>query len=237
MMERYILTVGGISSLDYNIYVLDSDDESSTSREYESVQVPGRTGDLHFDSGRYENISRTYKCVCMENAKQNIPAFVAAILSKPGYQRLEDTLNDEYYKIGEFTGNVIPAFARMKDAARFDLIFDCKPQKYLKIGETQKTLSTGSNTIINPTYYASYPVLEITGNGAIGIGSDTVTIAENSETLILDLELGDCYEKVSHGNRNSKVTWTAKPSIASGQNGITVASGMTVKLTPRWWHL
>ena len=236
-MDRYILTVGGISSLDYNIYVLDSDDESSTSREYESVQVPGRTGDLHFDNGRYENISRTYKCVCMSDASRLIPAFVSAILSRPGYKRIEDTLHDEYYKIGEFTGGVTPAFAKGKDAARFDLTFDCKPQKYLKIGEIQRTLATGTNTIDNPTYYASYPLLEITGNGNLGIGSNTITIAGNTETLILDLELGDCYEKTSHGNRNSKVSWTSKPSIKSGQSGITVPSGMTVKLTPRWWFL
>lgn len=236
-MERYILTVGGISSLDYNIYVLDSDDENSTSRERDTVQVPGRNGDLHFDSGRYANITRTYKCVCMENPKQNVSAFVSALLSQTGYQRIEDTLNEEYYKLGDFVGNVSPVFAKTKDAARFDLSFDCKPQKWLKIGERQITLSTGSNTIINPTYYDAYPLLEVTGNGNIGIGSNTVTITGNTETIILDLDLGDAYSKTAHANRNSLVSWTAKPSVKSGQSGITVASGMTAKITPRWWTL
>ena len=237
MMENYILTVGGITSLDYNIFVLDSDDENSTSREYETVQVPGKTGDLHFDNGRYSNITRTYKCVCMDNPRKNIPAFVSAILTLKGYQRIEDTLNDEYYKMGEFTGNVTPAFTKTKDAARFDISFDCKPQKWLKIGEIQRTLSTGSNTIINPTYYDAYPLLEITGNGNIGIGSNTITITGSTDTIILDLDLGDAYSKTAHANRNSLVSWTAKPSVKSGQSGITVASGMTAKITPRWWTL
>jgi len=235
-MENYILTVGGISSLDYGIYVLDSNDEDSTTRDYESVQVDGRSGDLHFDNGRWANVDRTYKCVCMENARQNIPAFVAAIMSNPGYKRLEDTLHYDYYKIGALKGEVVPKFSRMKDAARFDITFDCKPQKYLKIGERQITLS-GTNTIMNPTYFDSSPALEITGNGQIGIGGETITIAGSTETIILDLELGDCYSKASHANKNSCVTWTDKPVLKSGINNITVASGLTVLMTPRWWHL
>ena len=235
-MENHILTVGDVSSLDYGIYVLDSNDEDSTTRDYESVHVDGRSGDLHIDNGRYENVDRTYMCVCMADAKRNIPAFVSAILAKTGYKRLEDTLHEEYYKIGVLKGDVSPKFAKLKDAARFDLTFDCKPQKYLKIGEEQLTLSR-TNEIINPTYFDAMPVLEITGNGQIGMGSNTITISGNTETIILDLELGDCYSKASHANRNSCVTWTAKPMLKSGVNNITVASGMPVRMTPRWWHL
>lgn len=236
MIENYILTVGGVSSLDYGIYVLDSNDENSATRDYESVQVDGRSGNLHFDNGRWENIDRIYKCVCMANAKQSVPAFVSAILSSPGYKRLEDTLHDEYYKVGALKGDVSPEFARTKDAAKFDLVFDCKPQKYLKIGETTLTLSS-TNKIVNPTYFSAEPVLEITGNGQIAIGGETITITGSTETIILDLELGDCYSKASHANKNNCVTWTKKPALASGVNNISVASGMTVLMTPRWWHL
>jgi phage-related protein len=167
-MENYILTVGGISSLDYGIYVLDSNDEDSTTRDYESVQVDGRSGDLHFDNGRWANVDRTYKCVCMENARQNIPAFVAAIMSSPGYKRLEDTLHYDYYKIGVLKGEVVPKFSRMKDAARFDLTFDCKPQKYLKIGERQITLS-GTNTIMNPLILTRRLYLKSQGTVRLGL--------------------------------------------------------------------
>lgn len=236
MIEKFILTVGGVSSVDYDIYALDSNDEESTSREYETVQVPGKNGDLHFDNGRYANIQRTYKCVCMQGAKRNVAAFVSALLAQTGYQRIEDTLNDEYYKMGVFTGNVAPRFSRTKDAARFDITFGCKPQKWLKIGERELTLAS-TDKVINPTYYSASPLLEITGNGQIGINAQTVTIAGSSDVIMLDLELGDAYSKSAHSNRNSCVTWTAKPVLRSGVNNITVASGMTVKLTPRWWFL
>jgi phage-related protein len=230
---------GGISSADYSIYVLDVQDEKSTKRSYESVTVLGKTGDSHFDNGRYENITRVARCVCMEHADFWIEQYIADLLSLTGYQRLEDDMYPEYYKLGAFIGEVSPKYKVHKNAGQFDIAFDCKPQRWLKTGEEQFTISGTSASLYNPTKYSAYPLLEITGNGNIGIGSQTITIANNPSTLMLDCELGDAYAKTGHTNYNQYVTITNAdfPVLEAGTNGITKPSGMTLKITPRWWTL
>jgi phage-related protein len=235
---RDILVVGGVSTSGKGIYVLDSNDETMPERDYEPVSVPGKSGDLHFSNNRYLNKEITYKCVCMGNAKQTVPAICSELLAQSGYVRIEDTLNPEYYKIGEFRGGTVPEFASCKDAARFDLLFDCKPQKWLKSGENEVSVASGG-TLTNPTFYPAYPLLEITGSGAIGIGSRTLTITNNPGTLIFDCDIGDAYSKTAHANYNQYVTQdkAEKYTLESGDTGITLASGMTLKITPRWWFL
>lgn len=235
---RELFKFGDILSSDYHVYVLDVIDDPNTKREYESVSVPGKTGDLHFDNGRYENKNLTIKCACMVNAETEINRFVAALFSKIGYQRIEDSLHPDYYRLGEFTGDVTPSYRLFKSAARFDLVFNCKPQKWLKSGEETLTLST-TNKFLNPTFYSAYPIFEITGNGNLVIGSNTITIANNPGNMILDCELGDAYNKSSHANYNQYITVTGSdfPMLKPGENNITKPSNMTVKMTPRWWTL
>lgn len=233
-----ILTVGGISTADYGVYVLSVNDEDMPDRDYEIVSVPGKSGDVHFDNGRYMNKEIVYKCACMKDAKNQVPALCAAIIAKSGYLRIEDSINSDYYKMGEYAGKTVPNFGTFKRAARFDLAFDCKPQKWLKIGEKQITVGS-TDKIINPTGFPAYPLLEVTGNGVIGIGGRTLTVANNPGVLMFDCEIGDAYSKTAHANYNQYIQQDTEErySLAPGDNNITVASGMTLKLTPRWWFI
>lgn len=234
-----ILTVGGISTADYGVYVLSVNDEDMPERDYEIVSVPGKSGDVHFDNGRYKNKQIIYKCACMKDAKNQVPALCSAIIAKTGYLRIEDSINSEYYKMGEYAGGTAPQYKTYKRAAKFDLTFDCKPQKWLKIGERQVTVGA-TDTLINPTRFPAFPLLEITGNGVIGIGGRALTVANNPGVLMFDCEIGDAYSKSAHANYNQYIQQddsTERYSLAPGDNNITVASGMTLKVTPRWWFI
>lgn len=57
-MSYGVLNVGGVLSTDYNIFVLGVDDANIPVRDYSVYSIPGRSRDLHYDNGRFENIDR-----------------------------------------------------------------------------------------------------------------------------------------------------------------------------------
>ena len=237
------LIYGGIRSSTYGIYVLDVNDEDIPQRDYTAYSVPGRSRDIHFDNGRYMNIDRTYKCaVTAENmmrAQDVISAFIGRMMRLKGYQRIEDDLHPEYFKLGEFKGNPEIRFAKGKNAARFDLTFDCDARKYLKSGERDITLASGTQTLINPETEPASPLLVITGTGYIQIGSRRITVASNPGTMVIDCELRDAYSQALHENYNSRISLNTSefPELESGTNSITVSGLSSCKITPRWCKL
>ena len=242
------LTIGGVRSADYNIYVLDVNDADIPERDYTAYSVPGRSRDIHYDNGRFFNIDRIYKCVVFAEpgvtATEKITGFIARLMRLKGYQRIESSLHPDYFKLGEFRGGIQPEFAKMKTGAMVDLTFDCDARKYLLSGETQTTITnTGSSTwqsktLVNPGTLPAKPLLEFSSftssNCGIVKGSYQLTINQYSGTLIYDMELGDAYDKTSKANLNSYVTERNSFELSPGSNTFSVKSGATVKITPRW---
>ena len=123
-------TVNGVLSSDYGIYVLRTNDEDFPERDYESVEIPNRTGNLILDNGRWKNKYVVYNCVCFNNPSKNVPLFIGVFTKTGTDVRIEDTINPDYMKLGKFTGGTTPKFKPYKTAATFDLVFDCDPRKW-----------------------------------------------------------------------------------------------------------
>ena len=240
-MYNDILTIGSVSSADYGIYVMDVNDTDMPRRDYSVVSVPGRSRDLHYDNGRYENIDRTYTCYVADTgsygrARDVIATFVGRIMRLKGYQRIECSLHPDHYKKGEFRGEVVPEYASGKDAAVVQLTFDCDARKYLFEGEREITLASGSQTVFNPGTQDAYPVFTLTRDGTITIGGRIITVEDNPGTLVIDCELGDAYEKTAHTNYNQHVSFSDHDlfTLPPGNTNIAVSGFSTRKLTPRW---
>ena len=236
-----ILTVGSVSSADHGIIALDVNDTDMPGRDYPVVSVPGRSRDLHYDNGRYNNIDRVYTCFVKDSdsfgtTRDTIAAFVGRIMRLKGYQRIECGLHPDFYLKGEFRGEMQPNFAKTKDAATFQLTFDCDARKYLISGEQEITLITGTQTVTNPGTQDAYPIFVLKGNGTITIGSETITIANNPGTLVLDCEIGDAYSEAAHENYNQYVTLSSYdfPVLEPGQNNIAVTGFTARTMIPRW---
>lgn len=172
------LTFGGINSADYNIYITGEAVYNAPARNVEMIDVPGRNGQLLIDYGTYENITVTYPCGVygddQANFRNKISAFRNAILSKVGYQRLEDTYHPDEYRMGVVIGGmeVDPAAGR---AGEFNLSFNCKPQRYLTSGEQEIEVESG-DTITNPTFFEAQPMLYAQGTGNIYINDSRIKI-------------------------------------------------------------
>ena len=240
-----ILTVGSVSSADHGIIVLDVNDTDMPGRDYTVVSIPGRSRDLHYDNGRFNNIDRVYTCFVKDSdsfgtTRDTIAAFVGRIMRLKGYQRIECGLHTDFYLKGEFRGEMQPNFAKTKDAAVFQLTFDCDGRKYLISGEQEITLTTGNQTITNPGTQDSYPMFVLTGNGTIDLyGEHAITVSGNPGTLVIDCELMDAYEQMAHTNYNQYVTFSDYDlfTLPPGSNAIQVTGFTSRKLIPRWCSL
>lgn len=106
-------------------------------RDVEYVEVPGRNGDIIIDHGRFKNIEVTYPVNIEDNLPTNIEALTTYLLSKRGYQRLEDSRHPDVYRMANFVGAVeVDPTGRHNRYGTTELTFNCKPQKFLTSGDT-----------------------------------------------------------------------------------------------------
>lgn len=238
MIELNYITFAGKSSREYGIRIEKSGVWEAAERDFETQEIPGKNGELTIDNGRYKNVTLTYQCSIGRGFPSKMNNLFQWLMSNTGYHRLEDSDQLDYYRMARVAEAPSPDLYSKLIGGKFDITFDCKPQRWLKSGEKEMILQT-SNQIYNPTLYPSYPIFEITGNGNLVIGSKTITIANNPGTLILDCELGDAYSKDAHTNYNRYVTETdlELTTLSPGVNNITKPAAMTVKITPRWWTI
>lgn len=137
-------------SEDIGVYIAGDGVYNAPERDYEMVSIPGRNGNLAIDHGRYENITVTYPAFIWANTQEEFREKVAKVraklMSKIGYKRLEDTYHPDEYRMAIYMSGleVEPIFYNR--AGRFELSFDCKPQRFLNIGELKRDISEPGDT-------------------------------------------------------------------------------------------
>lgn len=184
------LIFGGVKSSDYGIYISGEALFDAPKRDVEAVTVPGRNGEIMLDKGRWENITVTYPAFTYSPTYasfiSSIATFRNAIASKVGYQRLEDTFNTGEYRMGAFVDGVDINPIMYNSGATFNLVFNCKPQRFLTSGETEQTVASGG-TLTNPTQYDANPLLKVNGYGNIrfnGANIDLRYVEQGDITLV-----------------------------------------------------
>lgn len=183
------LEFDGVNSLEYGIYITGESVYNAPERDVESLEIAGRNGDYLLDKGRWKNIDVTYNAGAFGSDQSEfatkIRQFRNLLASRYGYHRLTDTYNPNEYRLGVFKNAVEVEAESYKRAGEFDLVFNCKPQRYLTSGETELTVTSGQ-TINNPTLFDSSPLLAVKGYGTIEFNGYTIEL--RNETLG-DIEL------------------------------------------------
>lgn len=231
-------TFAGKSSQDFGIFIDENTTYNAAVREYETAAVPGRNGDLTIDSGRYSNVDVGYKCNIGNigaGFKANMNAFKAFLLSNVGYKRLEDTYQPDSYRLARVRSAPDPETFR-DIAGAFEVVFDCKPQRFLKSGETAQTF-TSSGTLVNPTPYTALPLIRVYGTGTLRVGSTTVVINSANTYTDLDCDIQDAFKGSTNCNGNITLSSGDFPTLPAGSTGISFSGISKVEVTPRWWTL
>lgn len=230
------LIVGNINCKDYGVFVSDAGIYASPEPDYTSYEIAGRNGDLHINNGRYKNVDITYQAFIAHEFEDRFVPFRSAILSQDGYVRIEDDFKQDMYRLGRLKSGIEGKIKLARGIGTFELEFDCKPQWYLKSGENE-TVFTENGSILNPTVFPSKPLIRVYGKGTVTVGTNVFVInTAGTEFIEIDTDSKQAYEGTA--NRNSNIKVNQWGSLTSGNNTITLGTGITkVTVKPRWYEL
>lgn len=237
-----VIIFNGLSSADYGIQVWQPPTYTIPERDYDTIHIPGRDGDLVLDKHSYKNTTRKYVVSFGSIDKENYTELANGLSewlhSCSGYARLEDSYEPEYYRLAMYRESLDIMNAYHK-AGQATITFNCKPQRYLKSGE-RVIKFTESGRLDNPTSFASRPIIKVYGNGdgVLNIGGYTVTISSIEDYIVIDSELMDAYK--DNANCNSRIVLNNKnfPRLTKGRNDISFTGAITaVEVQPKWWTI
>ena len=224
----------------------------------EAQTIPGRNGDLIWETGSYENRSGSASCFCLQkDVEKAISSAGRFLMGKKGYRRLETSDDPDHYWLARVENS--PQIAmRLRTLAPFEIGFDCKPQRFLKSGEnpivfnndlSAEILSNGIKlTIFNQYGFDALPLIKVYFfEDAPGdylyfsneSGKKWEIFIENSNGHIyLDCDTQNAYNE--SGSMNTKIKCKEFPVFSLGETVITTEFADCVKkveIIPRWWEL
>lgn len=237
-MLDYEIWLDGVSNKDVGVVLQGAVEISSAVPRIETVEVPGRNGDLHIWDGSYENRTATVGAYVYrkDDVKDAFGDVNQWLLGKIGYRRIE-TDDDIYHYMLGIVQNGAEISARLRKLAPFEIEFDCKPQRFLTSGENCVIIESNT-TLENPTIYTAKPLYLIRGNGdgILNIGSYTAEFKGIEEYIYYDEEMQTAYKESL--NKNSSVNAPKGLPFEGGEQIINFSGGITsIEIIPRWWEL
>ena len=171
-------TFDGENSGTYNTHIIGSGVYNAPARAVEMVNIPDRNGAFALDQGYFENVELVYEASIVASSETEFAQSVSELrnwlCSKKGYCRLEDDYYPNEYRMAVYKSG-LEIEPKDADSGKFDIVFDCKPQRYLKSGETPISVTSG-NTITNPTRFDAQPKLDVYGYGDISFNGFKISI-------------------------------------------------------------
>jgi len=244
--KQGLIVFGGERSDSYGMVVSEPPSFGRGRRKQTIFNVPGRNGAVLIQEDAWEDEARPYNVFISEDLQEDsggnitgtlaerVNAFMEAIDSLSGWQRLEDNFEPDIYRMAYYSGG--DTFTNeLLTVGRATLNFTCKAQRFLKSGETGVVVVNG-DSLVNPTKFASKPLIKIEAT------NQTVSVAINGKTItavVADYIYIDCDEQNAYRLpseiRNDKISGSF-PTIASGSNTVGITGTPTkVTITPRWF--
>ena len=227
------INFGAVYSSDFSFYIIDTSGFTAPDDDFETYEIPGRSGDLHISNGRKKNVTVTYQCIMeCDDAMEEFISFRSKLGTVSGYQKLTESYMPSYFWLAKFKS--IKAKTITPKQVLFELSFTCNPKLYLESGETEHAF-TAKGTIDNPTANGAKPIIRIYGAGTFTVGTIIGMInTAGTEYIDIDTDTHQAFEGPTF--RNSNVTITQWGELIPGVNDVTLGTGIT-KLTviPRWF--
>lgn len=229
------LTFNSINSLAYGVYISGTGVFNAPSRDREMIEVPGRNGDIINDRGRYRNIEITYPAFIIKDFAEKVRLWSNKILEPIDYARLEDTYHPDEFRLAVLSQGMEVDPVSWLAAGSFELTFNCRPERFLKSGETAQTFAA-DGTITNPTDMAAKPIIRVYGSGKVEVNGAEITIESHTLSYIdIDCDLQEAF--CGSVNANQYISVDEFPTLDSGANNVDLTGVTSVQITPRWWRL
>lgn len=231
------LVFNGVNFANFNTFFDGSKSFLTPEKDVEFVDVPGRSGTLSFDNHRFQDVVVPYPCFIRNNFIENFRALENYLYSQTGFQKLECSKEPEHYRMAQFVSVIEPETTAFNKAGFFTINFRCHPQRWLTEGGESYDIESGA-IITNPTRFASYPLIRVTGNGSVMINNLTITVSDSDYDYIdIDCETMDAYYYSNNANRNVSFNTDSRITLLPGDNGITFSGLTQVLIQPRWYEV
>ena len=214
----------------------------------ESLIIPGRSGVIKKWDGSYESRTITAECYLLRHTvERDINAVNSWLVSEPGYFRFEDTADFKHFMYAQALSGVDRQL-RASLMIAFELVFEADPRRFLKSGERGMLIwdpaqSIYNYRIINPTLYASSPLLKMTVESKkkyefeFENGKITVHSGEYSGVLFYDSENDRAYNETV--DMNEFVVSEGDIRLPGGEStiGVSANGNGRLEILPRWWEI
>lgn len=234
--KRNYFAFDGKASTAYGAYIATSNAWDGAVHDDETIEIPGRNGALIYDNGRYKNFTMEVECYMPHDMQTGVDGIRSYLSSKHGYCRYEEALKPGEYRMARYTGP-FSLTASDRVGAAFTLSFDCKPQRFLTLGEVPVTF-TATGTLYNPTEYEAKPMIRVYGtSGTVTANGVAVTVSGCTTYADIDCELMEVYEGSTNLNGSTTLTNGAFPTLSEGVNVVSFTGFTSVRVIPRWWRI
>lgn len=230
---RNYFCLNGKSSKDFNCYIAKSRAFDGAEPDIESIEIPGRNGELTYSNHRYKAFKDEIEAYIPRNMQATIEGLRAWLSSNTAFVRYEEALHPDEYRLARFSGAFTVSESDHKGAA-LALPFTFQPERYLKSGENKSVFAQGGS-IYNPTAFKAKPLIRLYGTGTLTLNGVTLTVTSANEYTDVDCSLMDCYKGATNCNNN--VTLSDFPTLSPGDNVLTFTGFTSVEITPRWYIL
>lgn len=225
------------SSREFSLFIVEKNSYNGAARDVTYTSVPGRSGDLITDNGRYKNIDISYKLALLNNTKFTFSELTHQIkgwlLSETGYFRLWDSYNKEYFRLASYN-NEAAIEQDLRDTGSLSLKFNCKPFKYSFSGQNTLTF-TEAGALYNSEFFPSLPYIKITGRGTVtlSVNNSAFTFTDIDEYIEIDSEIMNAYKGIV--SQNNKMRSSGFPILSPGKNNISwIGDVAGLEIIPRW---
>ena len=110
MMDINGFIFGGMDSADCGIILREPPPILVPERDQETVSIPGRSGDVVLDNGRYKNVRIPYTCAILPEEYQTLreaaDAATAQLCRVRSYARLENTYEPDHFRLARIYGEI-----------------------------------------------------------------------------------------------------------------------------------
>lgn len=234
---NYFYFDGG-RSIDYGIRISKEATLSAPERDVEVFSVPGRSGELVIDKGRFGPQLVTYEAFfrCPDGERADYARRIKSwLLGTPGYRELADTYDRQYYRLARYSGALdIEAVGRR--FGKLNLTFSCQPFRLRQDGRALRELPLES-TVYNPEDWPSKPYFKLYGDGDIrlAVGGRVWQFSGVSGYIEVDSEIMETHKGLL--SQNSKKTGDSYPELAPGWNLVKATGASKIEMIPRWCAL
>lgn len=218
-------------------------------RKMDKYPVPGRNGDIIMVQDAWENVQQTYDIFFGDGiTDHSVPDCLSRIADwlfiPNGYCELWDSFDPDHYRLAYFEGPFNPNSLSVGRVGKTTIEFNCKPQRYLFTGKTPIEFSSSPAAIINPTAFASKPLIFVErsadGDGTIAVGGTLFTITGiPASGLYIDCEEMYCYDGNGENMNSHVVSGTSEfATLPPGSSSVSFTGNVqTVTITPRWFEI